>query len=430
MRLRSRCQFSAGCGVVSGCSFPDKNSLMSLLSLEFFTLSLLAILIVRAARGPIRVFGFTAVCLWFVSSYLNATGLLSTLLLCLAGYGFAVGARRVARVGTIGIVLLTAAFIWMRRYSFLDVLLPESLLTDILATAGLSFLFFKIIHVIVDAQGGTIGDLRLMTYLNYCLNFTAYLLGPIQRYQHFERQWNRREEPLGPTFEAQLDAVNRVLRGLVKKFVVAEWLARYALLPGESVATMSLGHGVLVGIYAFYFFLYFDFSGYCDIVIGIGRLMGVRPPENFNLPFFSPNIAQFWLRVHRSLTLWLTDYIFNPTYAAMLRGRSLVGRPLAAASLAIMLTMFVSGLWHGTAINFLLFGLLHGLYLVGFRFFEWLMIRRVGRKRLLVLRKRRVWLVFSTLLTFNVTVAAYLLFVLDTTGIETLGQRVWERILG
>jgi alginate O-acetyltransferase complex protein AlgI len=283
------------------------------------------------------------------------------------------------------------------------------------------------VHVIVDSAGRTIGELRFTVYLNYCLNFTAWLLGPIQRYQSFESQWSRREEPLAPTFEAHLDALNRVLRGLVKKYVIAEMLAAWALMPGQDVTSRGLGE-VVLGVYIFYFFLYFDFSGYCDVVIGIGRLMGIRPPENFYVPFLSPNIAQFWLRVHRSLTLWLTDYVFNPSFAALLRSRRFASGSIVAAGMAIMLTMFVSGLWHGTTANFLLFGLVHGVYLVVFRVFEHGLRRRLGRKRLLALRKRRLWLAISTLLTFNVTALAYLFFVLDAASLWTLTSRLWTRI--
>lgn len=400
---------------------------MSLLSLEFLTLSLAAILIVRAAPEPLRTLGFVGVSLWFITSYLDATGLAAMLLLCLVGYGFARGAQRTPRVGTVGIVLLTIAFIWMQRYSFLELFVPERLLPNTLVAAGLSFLFFKIVHVIVDSAGGTIGKLTLPLYLSYCLNFTAWLLGPIQRYQSFEGQWSGREEPLAPTFEAHLDALNRVLRGLVKKYVVAEMLAHHALMPGQDVAGVGQ---VLVGIYVFYFFLYFDFSGYCDIVIGIGRFMGVRPPENFYLPFFSPNIAQFWLRVHRSLTLWLTDYVFNPSFAAFLRSNRFARRPILSASMAMMITMLVSGLWHGTTANFLLFGLLHGVYLVTFRVFEAVLQRRLGRKGLRALRRRRLWGGLSTFLTFNVTVWAYLCFVLDAASLATLWARVWMKVLG
>lgn len=173
-------------------------------------------------------------------------------------------------------------------------------------------MFFKIVHVVVDASGGTIGRLDLLTYLNYCLNFATFMMGPIQRYQEYEAQWSGREEVRAPTFEAHLDAVLRILIGLVKAYVVSAYLSFFTLAGFDPFA-MPVSE-LLLRLVAFYFFLYINFSGYCDIVIGTAMLLGLRPPENFDKPFLARNIADFWLRFHRSLTQWLTSYVFSPLY--------------------------------------------------------------------------------------------------------------------
>jgi D-alanyl-lipoteichoic acid acyltransferase DltB (MBOAT superfamily) len=209
---------------------------------------------------------------------------------------------------------------------------------------------------------------------------------------------------------------------MVKKYVVAEYLSAYALQADASVATMSL-LDLQLATYLFYVFLYFDFSGYCDIVIGVGCLLGVRPPENFNLPFLAPNPSQYWLRVHESLTRWLTDYVFNPLYAAALRSRLLGPRPLASMTLAVMVTMLVAGLWHGTTVNFILFGLLHGFYLVVFRSYEHAAVAMLGRKGLQRLRSSRTWLVASTVITFHFTATAYMFFILDISELRLILER-------
>ena len=275
----------------------------------------------------------------------------------------------------------------------------------------------------MDAASGTLERLRPVTYVLYCLNFTTFLLGPIQRYPDFERQWSGREPAIEPSFEAHVDAVNRVLRGLVKKFVVAEFLTGYALQPGAEIAGLSTGE-VLLGTYLFYFLLYFDFSGYCDVVIGVGALCGIRPPENFHLPFLSPNVVEFWLRVHRSLTTWLTDYVFNPVYARSLRTHALGARPLFALSACLMLTLLVSGLWHGTTANFVVFGIAHGLLLIGYRAYERGMTAWIGRRGLVRLRASRLWHVASVALTFLATGAAYLPFVLDIENLTLFARRL------
>ncbi|MGD8278178.1 MAG: MBOAT family O-acyltransferase, partial [Gemmatimonadota bacterium] len=271
---------------------------MSLLSPQFFGLALAAILWVRTVRGPMRGLGFAIASLLFIHSHVGLAGVLVIAAFSLGGYGSALALKRSRAAGTVAIVALTAAFIYAQTYSFLAFLLPGAWIVPALRTAGLSFLFFKVVHVAIDYGGGTIEKLPFPEYLIYCFNFTAYLAGPIQRFQEFDEQWSGAREPLPAELEPHLDATLRILRGLVKKYVLATYVAPWALLPGATIGTESLAH-VVAGVYLFYIYLYLDFSGYCDVVIGTGALMGVRPPENFNFPFLSPNVAQFWLRVHR-----------------------------------------------------------------------------------------------------------------------------------
>jgi D-alanyl-lipoteichoic acid acyltransferase DltB (MBOAT superfamily) len=301
--------------------------------------------------------------------------------------------------------------------------LPRDWLTDLLATAGLSFLFFKLLHVLVDVADGSLKRPPPLHFANYCFNFTSFLLGPIQRFGDFDAQWTGRARSIEPTFEAHLDAVLRVLRGLVKKYVLAEYLHPYALTSEADVAALSAG-ALLLKTYVFYAFLYCDFSGYCDIVIGVGALIGLRPPENFRLPFLATNVADFWLRVHRSLTLWLTDYVFNPLYASLLRSAALRSQRLLALNAALTGTMLVSGLWHGTTASFVAFGLVHGVYLVVFRTYERVLTGKLGRKRLEAWRSTWVSRALGWTLTFNATAAAYVFFVLDFRSLTALLARL------
>lgn len=398
---------------------------MSLLSLQFFVLVFATILWVRTTRGPARGVGFAVASLVFIHSYLGVAGALVAVGFSVAGYGCALAARKGPRSGAFALAVLTLVFVWIQSYSFLGLFLPDVWIPAALRTAGLSFLFFKVVHVAVDYGGGTIGTLPFGRYLVYCFNFTAFLLGPIQRYQEFDEQWTGVREPLAPALEAHLDAVLRILRGLIKKFVLAAWLAGHALLPGADVSPFGLTH-IAIGVYLFYVYLYLDFSGYCDIVIGVGALLGVRPPENFDFPFLSPNVAQFWLRVHRTLTTWLTDYVFNPLLAGQLRRSGRAGHVLLATSFAMMTTMLVSGLWHGTTANFVLFGLAHGVLLTVFRVYEHVMQGRLGRKRFAAVRRGLLYRFAATGLTFATTGAAYVFFVLDLTQLGVL----WGKIMG
>src|SRR5262245_38517867 len=394
----------------------------SIMSVEFISLSAVAAILLAVFSGLTRQIAFLAVNVFFLwSLLLGPMGALSTIGFCLLGY---VLTRLIARrsqfgvlVGALSIYILL--FMYMRRYDFLTWILPQSVLTQALSTVGLSFLLFKIVHVMIEAHSGTLGPLQFSTYLNYCLNFTTFMMGPIQRYQDYYQQWFGTKEAIPLKFKSHLDAVVRVLVGLVKVYVLAEWFGDWALSSRTDLRALSL-NGLFVKVYAFYFYLYLNFSGYCDVMIGVGSLLGVKPPENFNFPFLARNISDFWLRQHRSLTLWLTDYVFSPAYKWALETRQLGDRPLLAANGALMLTMLVSGLWHGTTLSFLLFGITHGIFLIIYRTWDTILTRSYGPARVRAWRAKWPVRLIGIGLTFNATAFAFIFFRLDAAQIAKL----------
>ena len=392
---------------------------MTLLSLAFISLAIALVLWVRFVPGPLRLVGFVVGSGIYAASFLSPVGRISTSAFLLAGFVFARIVQRWPRFTTPAVAALVVSFVYLRGYDVVVALLPNGLWSSALATAGLSYLLFKVVHVVVDSSGGALPRIGFWSYLAYCLNFTTFLLGPIQRYQGFIDQWEGRVEPLQPDLASHLDAINRILRGYIKKWVLADLLTGLALLPGESITGMSPG-AVVLGAWFFYLYLYCDFSGYCDIVIGIGRLMGIAPPENFWLPFFSPNIAQYWLRVHRSLTEWLTDYVFHPVYTSLLRSGLMRNRRLASRNVAIAATMVVAGVWHGTTLSFVLFGLVHAFYQVVYRTTEHVLALRLGAQGLRDLRARPSWALLGTGVTFVATASAYIFFVLTPAQLLSL----------
>ena len=384
---------------------------MSLFGATFVSISIAAILCLGILEGRARQFAFLALNCWFVFSlFAGTTGAISSIAFVLLGFVLVSLIRRSPDAGLpLAVVVFTAVFVYMRDYDFLRWILPPDLMTNAFATIGLSFLLFKILHLMIDARSDTLGRFDLATYLNYCLNFTTFMMGPIQRYQDFREQWDGEKEAIPLEFEAHLDAVIRVLVGLLKAYVVAPFVLPAALRPDENLLILSLP-GLALRCYAFYVYLYMNFSGYCDVVIGVGSLMGVRPPENFNKPFLARNISDFWLRQHRSLTLWLTDYVFTPTLKTMLTRNFGARHPLAAANLSLMLTMLVSGLWHGTTVSFLLFGIVHGLWFVIYRSWDELLIQRMGRKGVREWRQRGWVHAVGIVLTFNATAFTFVFF--------------------
>ena len=238
--------------------------------------AVLAVVLLTTLSGTWRQLAFSALNLVFVGGLLlSPVGTVSTLCFTVAGYGLARLAARDRPQGVfVGVVALTVAFVYLRRYDFLAWVLPGELLTDALATVGLSFLFFKIVHVVVDARSGTLGRLDFLTYLNYCLNFTTFMMGPIQRYQDYSTQWHEgAAKTRAADFEAQLHHLLRVLFGLVKAYVLAPYLQQRALPPDPQLLDYSI-LGLVTQTYAFWAYLYLNFSGYCDVAIGVGSLFG------------------------------------------------------------------------------------------------------------------------------------------------------------
>ena len=395
-----------------------------LISTKFLALSLTVVIILPLLKGITRHCMFlvaNTVFIWIL--LLGKKGALSTVVFCLTGYLITcLILWKPHKCFIAGIVMYVLLFVYMQNYYFLELIFPEGMLIQALRTVGLSFLFFKVLHIMIEARSGTLGKLEFLTYLNFCLNFTTFMMGPIQRYQDYYDQWYKRKPSIPLQFEAHLDAVLRILVGLMKAYVLSSWIEPWGLHHDTDLLSLTFIDW-FIKMYAFYFFLYFNFSGYCDVVIGIGSLMGARPPENFNKPFLAKNISDFWLRQHRSLTHWLTDYIFSPLYKMLLGTKRLSSRPLLSANIALILTMIVSGLWHGTTISFLLFGITHGIFLIVYRTWDTLSKKWLGKKRVKKLRSRWVVQIAGIFLTFNATSFAFIFFRIDTVQLLQIFTR-------
>jgi D-alanyl-lipoteichoic acid acyltransferase DltB (MBOAT superfamily) len=270
---------------------------------------------------------------------------------------------------------------------------------------GFSYLAFRLIHVLRDRQMGRLPELSLPEFVTYVVFFPALAAGPIDRAERFTRDL-RNDFSLTP--EETLLGGQRIFLGLFKKFVVADTLALIAL--NDALATQVRTTGWMwVIVYAYAFQIYFDFSGYTDIAIGIARLVGIKLPENFAAPYIKPNLTQFWNSWHMSLTQWFRSYFFNP-FNRWLRGF----KTLPAWSMILLgqvATMFLIGLWHGITFNFILWGLWHGVGLfVQNRWSEFIRTRypNAGQNS----RLRLLLMIGGILLTFHFVALGWVFFAL------------------
>ena len=235
-----------------------------------------------------------------------------------------------------------------------------------LLPVGISFYTFQAMSYTIDVYRGELKARRsLFDVALFIAFFPQLVAGPILRASQFMPQLER-----DPHYDDARAASGlfRILTGLVKKVIIADTLG-VALVDkvfGTQAAAAGLDEAapiqILIAVYAYTFQIYCDFSGYSDIAIGTGRLMGFEIPENFDRPYVAVNLRDFWRRWHISLSTWLRDYLYIPL------GGSRQGRVRTYWALAV--TMLLGGLWHGASWNFLLWGAFHGVLLALTRWWQ------------------------------------------------------------
>ncbi|MBN2084113.1 MAG: MBOAT family protein [Anaerolineales bacterium] len=273
---------------------------------------------------------------------------------------------------------------------------------------GFSYLAFRLIHALRDRMTGRLPDTSLREFITYGLFFPAVTAGPIDRLERFVK--DLRSKP-GGTAGMLTPGAERVLAGVFKKFVLADGLAILAL-NAALAARVAAPHWMWFFLYAYALRIYFDFSGYTDIALGLGRWAGVTLPENFNRPYLQPNLTAFWNSWHITLAQWFRSYLFNPLTRALRSGPRPwpIGLVILAGQFA---TMTLIGLWHGVTWNFLIWGCWHGFGLFlhnrwGERSRAWM--PRLEKRPLL----KKAYTVASTLATFHYVVLGWVWFALPT----------------
>jgi len=220
---------------------------------------------------------------------------------------------------------------------------------------GFSYVAFRLLHTILDRKAGRLPAVPLADYVNYVIFFPAFTAGPIDRLERFTHDLR---EPIILDREGWLEVGTRFFLGLFKKFVIADALAWIAL-NDKFAQQINSPAWMWFLLYSYSLRIYFDFSGYTDIAIGLGRLLGVRLPENFAFPYLKPNLTQFWNSWHMTLTQWFRSYFFNPLTRALRSGKQSLS-PFLIVLVVQVSTMVLIGLWHGVTVGFVLWGLWHG----------------------------------------------------------------------
>lgn len=266
--------------------------------------------------------------------------------------------------------------------------------TKVILPIGISFLTFQKISYLVDVKRSK-GELqtKFHNYLLYVVLFPQLIAGPIVRYKEISNQITDRFKEIN--YNNIYLGLRRFVIGLSKKVLIANVLGETVdalfKLPPDEISTPA----VILGIFTYSFQIYFDFSGYSDMAIGLGRMMGFEFPENFNFPYISRNITEFWKRWHITLSNWMRDYLYIPL------GGNRINEYRTYLNLIIV--FLISGFWHGASWNFIVWGAYHGLFLV---------LERLFMTRL----TRSIPYLIKVITTFIIVSLGWLLFRVDSLG--------------
>jgi alginate O-acetyltransferase complex protein AlgI len=289
---------------------------------------------------------------------------------------------RAARAVLLAGIAFNVAFLGYFKYanflvgSFNDATGTNFVLARIILPLGLSFITFQKIAFLIDVHSGRIEKFTLQDFCLFVLFFPQLIAGPIVHYREMMPQFHR----TSCRFNKENFTVGLTLFafGLFKKVFIADSIAPVVNpIYGHAAAGSSVGLlPAWIAAVGFAFQIYFDFSGYTDMALGMARMIGIRLPLNFDSPLRASSIIDFWLRWHATLTRFLTAYIYNPMALSLTRRRVAQGKPglvgrqktigafLELLMFPTLLTMFISGMWHGAGYTFIVWGVLHGVYLV------------------------------------------------------------------
>ena len=219
---------------------------------------------------------------------------------------------------------------------------------------GISFIIFSSLSYLLDVSFKEIpAEKNFLTFSNFILFFPKIIQGPIWEFKAFREFYELPQMSLSGSVEG----IKRFIVGLSKKVLIADSIGMVAQKV-FAVDYGDLGFGLSwYGLIAFALQIYFDFSGYTDMAIGIGKIMGFNMPENFNFPYFSTSIADFWRRWHMTLTAWFRKYVFLPLEFQNRKSK------FFRQQISLVIVFFLTGLWHGVSPNFIVWGVYFGILL-------------------------------------------------------------------
>ncbi|MBJ8051485.1 D-alanyl-lipoteichoic acid biosynthesis protein DltB [Bacillus cereus] len=268
---------------------------------------------------------------------------------------------------------------------------------------GMSYVTFRAVQMVFEVRDNLIKELSFFNFWEFVLFFPAISTGPIDRYRRFQKDI---QKPLSAEEYQNLlyTGLNRIFQGFLYKFIIAYLIKQYFMDPAFAKQDTILSN--MIYMYSYSLYLFFDFAGYSSFVIGVSYMMGIKTPENFNKPFISRNIKDFWNRWHMTLSFWFRDFIYM-RFVFFATKKKLIKNRYTISYIGAFLNFFIMGIWHITGehvYQYIIYGLYHAALFILFDIFE--------RKN----KKHKFWPnnkfthVLAIVITFHVVCFGFLIF--------------------
>lgn len=250
----------------------------------------------------------------------------------------------------------------------LSKLLPYFSEVNFIGFLGISYLTFKGTQLVMETRDGLIKkNPPLSRLLYFILFFPTISSGPIDRYRRFEKDMAL-EMPSEQYKLLLYEGINKIFRGFLYKYIIGYSINHYFIANLRFIAHSHL-ENQLYYMYAYSLYLFFDFAGYSAFAVGVSYIMGIKSPENFNKPFISRNIKDFWNRWHMSLSFWFRDYVYMRFVFWMTKKKWTKNRNLLS-NLGYILLFLLMGVWHGLEMQYIIYGIYHAVLMVAYNSFE------------------------------------------------------------
>ena len=269
----------------------------------------------------------------------------------------------------------------------------------LLAFIGISYMSFKTIQIMIEISDGLIKErISIIDYIQFLLFFPTVSSGPIDRSRRFMVDIKERM-PRDEYLELAGVGVYRVVLGLLYKVVLSTYSYHYLVtLPNFGSLDYSIKY-----MYLYTLYLFFDFAGYSLMAVGSSNILGIKTPMNFNKPFLSIDIKDFWNRWHITLSTWLRDFVFSRVFMEATKKKRFKKR-LNTAMYAYMVNMLLMGFWHGLTISYIIYGAYHGILMAGFEYYQ-------KKSKFYKRNKNKAWYkVCSWFITINLVIFGLYIF--------------------